>query len=48
VLGQVEQVRAALGPLVRDHAVLFSTRAFKQRGASYRPAPALERIDARP
>ena len=45
VLAQVEQVRAALGGLVRDHAVLFSTRAFKQRGASYRSAPALEPTD---
>ncbi len=42
VLAQVEQVHAALGPVVRDHAVLFSTRAFKQRGARYRLAPALE------
>jgi DNA-binding Lrp family transcriptional regulator len=46
VLAQVEQVRTALGALVRDHAVLFSTRAFKQRGASYRSAPALEPTDA--
>ncbi|MDZ3836422.1 MAG: AsnC family transcriptional regulator [Rhodospirillales bacterium] len=45
VLAQVEQVRAALGALVRDHAVLFSTRAFKQRGASYRSAQALEPTD---
>lgn len=42
VLEQVEQVRAALGPRVRGHAVLFSTRAFKQRGARYRVGPALE------
>lgn len=42
VLGQVEEVRAALGAVVRDHAVLFSTRAFKQRGARYRqPAAAV-------
>ncbi|MGZ8995024.1 MAG: siroheme decarboxylase subunit beta [Rhodospirillales bacterium] len=41
-LAQVDQVRAALGPVVRDHAVLFSTRAFKQRGARYGAAPALE------
>ena len=42
VQGQVNEVRAALGSLVRDHTVLFSTRAFKQRGARYRPEPVLE------
>lgn len=42
VLGQVAEVRGALGPVVRDHAVLFSTRAFKQRGARYRREPVLE------
>lgn len=35
VLAQIEAVRAALGAGVRDHAVLFSTRAFKQHGARY-------------
>lgn len=42
VLAQVAEVRAALDAVVRDHAVLFSTRAFKQRGARYRSASALE------
>lgn len=35
VLGQVDEVRASLDADVRDHAVLFSTRAFKQCGARY-------------
>lgn len=42
VLGQVGEVRAALGPVVCNYAVLFSTRAFKQRGARYGREPALE------
>lgn len=42
VLAQVEAVRAALGAGVRDHAVLFSTRAFKQRGARYATPRTLE------
>jgi DNA-binding Lrp family transcriptional regulator len=46
VLAQVEHIRAALGGLVRSHEVLFSTRAFKQRGASYRPARTRESTDA--
>jgi DNA-binding Lrp family transcriptional regulator len=46
VLTQVEQVRAALAGLVRRHEVLFSTRAFKQRGASYRPGRLREPTDA--
>lgn len=44
VLGQVDEVRAVLGAAVRDRAVLFSTRAFKQRGARYGAASAAEPV----
>jgi DNA-binding Lrp family transcriptional regulator len=42
VLLQVAELRAALRPDVRGHAVLFSTRAFKQHGARYGRPPLLE------
>jgi DNA-binding Lrp family transcriptional regulator len=42
VLAQVDALRAALGIDVSDHAVLFSTRAFKQRGARYGASMTLE------
>lgn len=46
VVAQVEQVHASLGGFARAYEVLFSTRAFKQRGASYRTMRAPEPTDA--
>ena len=43
VLAEIERLRAAEGITGYAHAVLFSTRRFKQRGARY-----LRRVDASP
>ncbi|MCS4503469.1 hypothetical protein NYO91_05180 [Arhodomonas aquaeolei] len=40
VRAQAQALAAAAGPAVRDRQVLFSRRCFRQRGASYAPAPA--------